>query len=183
MSKVKYISSSNEIPAGQKYILVMYGEKYAQTKHPLGFTITVDRTVSQLSFLTAIHTAKGIAKHEGMSEVFVCTAMTAGPVPTAGGMFTHVPAQDELSSNVVGLDVYNKDKQNIGTIKDIALAASGLNGYIVGVGGFLGMGDHYVVVRPSAISFNAKDNKWHATMNVNADQLRAAPEYKYFSKS
>ena len=28
-------------------------------------------------------------------------------------------AHDELSSNVVGLDVYNKDKQNIGTIKDI----------------------------------------------------------------
>jgi hypothetical protein len=36
------------------------------------------------------------------------------------------------------------------------------------------MGEHYVVVRPSAISFNAKDNKWHATMNANADQLKAA---------
>ena len=51
------------------------------------------------------------------------------------------------------------------------------------IGGFLGMGDQYVVVRPSAISFNAKDNKWQATMNVNAEQLRAAPEYKYSSKS
>ena len=49
--------------------------------------------------------------------------------------FTHVPAQDELSSDVVGLDVYNKEKQNIGTIKDIALDASGLKGYVVGVGG------------------------------------------------
>ncbi len=98
-------------------------------------------------------------------------------------MFTYVPAQDELSSNVIGLDVYNKDKQNVGTIKDIALDASGLNGYVIGVGGFLGMGDHYVVVRPSAISFNAKDNKWHATMNVNAKQFKAAPEYKCSSKS
>ena len=61
--------------------------------------------------------------------------------------------------------------------------ASGLYGYIVSVGGFLGMGDHYVVVRPSAISFNAKDNKWHATMNVNAAQLKAAPEHKYSGKS
>jgi uncharacterized protein YrrD len=85
-----------------------------------------------------------------------------GPHPTASGMFTYVPAHDELSSNVVGLDVYNKDKQNIGTIKDIALDANGLNGYIVDVGRFLDMGDHYVVVRPSAISFNAKDDKWHA---------------------
>ena len=183
MSKVKYISSLNEIPAGRKYVLVIYGEEYAETGHPLGLTITVARTVSQLSFLTAVHTAKEIARHARISDVFVCTASTPGSNPTPSGMFTYVPAHDELSSNVVGLDVYNKDKQNIGTIKDIALDASGLNGYIVNVGGFLGMGDHYVVVRPSAISFNAKDDKWHATMNVNADQLKAAPEYKYSGKS
>jgi sporulation protein YlmC with PRC-barrel domain len=181
--KVKYISSPNEIPAGQKYILVVYGEEYAHTTHPLGLTITVASTVSQLSFLTAIHTAEGIAKHAGISEVFVCTAMTPAPNPTPSGMFTYVPAQDELSSNVVGLDVYNEDSENIGTIKDIALDASGLYGYIVSVGGFLGRGDHYVVVRPSAISLKAKDNKWRATMNVNADQLKAAPEYKYYNKS
>jgi hypothetical protein len=47
----------------------------------------------------------------------------------------------------------------------------------------LGTGDHYVVVRPSAISFDAMDDKWHATMNANADQLKAAPEYKYSGKS
>ena len=183
MAKVKYISSPSEIPAGQKYVLVAYGEEYAQKKHPLGLTLTVARSVSQLSFLTAVHTAKGIAKNAGISEVFVCTAATPGPNTTPGGMFTYVPAHDELSSNVVGLDVYNKDKQNIGTIKVIALDANGLNGYIVSVGEFLGMGEHYVVVRPSVISFNAKDNKWHATMNAKADQLKAAPEYKYSSES
>ena len=181
--KVKYISSPNEIPAGQKYVLVVYGEKYAETRSSLGLTITVARTVGQLSFLTAVHTAKDIAKHAGITEVFIDAAMAPGLSPTPSGMFTYVPAQDELSSNVVGLDVYNEDKQNIGTIKDIALDANGLNGYIVSVGGFLGISDHYVVVRPSAISFKAKDNKWHATMNVNADQLKAAPEYKYSSKS
>jgi hypothetical protein len=81
MAKVKYISSTNEIPAGQKYVLVMYGEEYAQTTHTLGLTITVARTVSQLSFLTAVHTAKGIAKSAGIPEVFVCTAAKLGPHP------------------------------------------------------------------------------------------------------
>jgi hypothetical protein len=61
MSTVKFISSPNEIPVGQKYVLVIYGEEHAQTEHPLGLTITVARTVSQLSFLTAVHTAKKIA--------------------------------------------------------------------------------------------------------------------------
>jgi hypothetical protein len=73
----------------------------------------------------------------------------------------------------------NKDKQNIGTIKDIAKDASSLNGYVV----VSRDGRSLFVVRPSAISFNAKDDKWHATMNANADQLKAAPEYKYSSKS
>jgi hypothetical protein len=74
MAKVKYITSPDELPAGQNYVLVMYGEECAQTRHPLGLTITVARqqskTVSELSFLTAVRTAKGIAKQEGISNIF-----------------------------------------------------------------------------------------------------------------
>lgn len=103
----------------------------------------------------------------------------------SGGMFANIPAKDDLSSKIVGLDVYNDAKQDIGTIKDIAFNGAGVNGFILSVGGFLGLGDHYVAVRPSAINltYNASDNKWHATMNANADQLKAAPEYKYPSKT
>jgi hypothetical protein len=102
-----------------------------------------------------------------------------------GGMFTSLPAKDELSSKVIGLDVYNNANQNIGTIKDVAYNGTSVNGYVLGVGGFLGMGDHYVAVRPSAIklSYDAKDKKWHASMDANADQLKAAPEFKYPSNT
>jgi hypothetical protein len=54
MPKVKYITSPDELPAGQNYVLVMYGKEYAQMRHPLGLTITVARqdskTISELSF-------------------------------------------------------------------------------------------------------------------------------------
>ena len=74
--RVKYILSPSEIPAGRNYVLVTYGEKYEQTRHPLGLTITVARqkskTVSELSFLTAVHSAKEIAKREGIARVFAC---------------------------------------------------------------------------------------------------------------
>jgi hypothetical protein len=74
--KVKYISSPTEIPAGQRYVLVVFGDKYGQAAHPLGHTITVARqqskTVSELSFLTAVHTGKGIARQEGIPTIFVC---------------------------------------------------------------------------------------------------------------
>jgi hypothetical protein len=74
--RVKYITSPSEIPGGQTYVLVRYGDKYEQMRHPLGLTITVARhkfkTVSELSFLTAVHTAKGIGKQEGISAIFAC---------------------------------------------------------------------------------------------------------------
>lgn len=103
---------------------------------------------------------------------------------TSGGTFANIPAQDDLSSKVVGLDVYNDANQDIGTVKDIAFNGSDISGYIVSVGGFLGIGDHYVAVHPDAlnISYNSGDKKWHAKMNATADQLKAAPEYKYPSK-
>jgi PRC-barrel domain len=107
------------------------------------------------------------------------------PEMRSGGMFASLPAKDELSSKVVGLDVYNNANQNIGTIKDVAYNGDGVNGYVIGVGGFLGIGDHYVAVRPSAVklSYDAKDKKWHASMDANADQLKAAPEFKYPSNT
>ena len=86
---LKYISSQNEIPAGQKYVLVMYGEAYAETRNPLGLIITVASTAGQLSFLTAVHTAKDIAKHAGIPDVFVCSAMTRGPNPTPRDTFAY----------------------------------------------------------------------------------------------
>ena len=52
--KVKYVLSASEIPAGQNYVLVRYGEKYEEAKHPLGLTITVaqqkSKTVSDFLF-------------------------------------------------------------------------------------------------------------------------------------
>jgi PRC-barrel domain len=91
-----------------------------------------------------------------------------------------VPTSDDLSSKVVGLDIYNKDNKDIGTIKDIALNPNGrAAAYIVSVGGFLGMGDHYVAVNPAAVNVSYKDNKWQAQMNATADQLKSAPEFKY----
>jgi len=100
------------------------------------------------------------------------------------GTFTTVPRQEKLSSAIVGLSVYNDQKQDIGTIKDIAYTRAGVRAYILGVGGFLGMGDHYVAVQPGAVKITWDDNAkgWHATVDANADQLKSAPAYNYPSE-
>lgn len=92
----------------------------------------------------------------------------------------NVPSTDDLSSKLTGRDIYNKDNKDIGTIKDIALNPNGrAAAYIVSVGGFLGVGEHYVAVNPEALNIAYKDNKWHAEMNATAEQLKSAPEFKY----
>ena len=52
---------------------------------------------------------------------------------------------------------------------------------ILSVGGFLGMGEHYVAVSPSSVNvrYDQKNDKWLASMNTTKDALKAAPEFKY----
>jgi sporulation protein YlmC with PRC-barrel domain len=110
------------------------------------------------------------------------TGSTASGNPPTPGTFVSIPNNDELSSAVIGLDIYNNANQDIGQIKDIALNPNGRSqAYIVSVGGFLEMGEHYVAVNPSdvKVSYNSSDKKWHASMNASTDQLKAAPEFKY----
>jgi sporulation protein YlmC with PRC-barrel domain len=97
-------------------------------------------------------------------------------------VYVSVPENNDLSSKVVGLDIYNNDNKDIGKVQDIALTPDGrTTAYIVSVGGFLGMGERYVAVSPTAVSvtYSDTDKKWHAKMNATADQLKAAPEFKY----
>jgi sporulation protein YlmC with PRC-barrel domain len=101
---------------------------------------------------------------------------------TAVSHFVSVQSGDMLSSNVVGLHVYDTANTNIGNVQDIAFDSSkAVKAYVLSVGGFLGMGKHYVAVDPDAvkIQYDANYKKWHANMNATKDELKAAPEFKY----
>lgn len=112
-------------------------------------------------------------------------AACAQSVPAAAPQFVSVSEASSLTSNLVGLKVTNAGGESIGEIKDVVMTADkGVAGFIVSVGGFLGLGERYVVVDPTAVavSYNGADQKWHAKMNATADQLKAAPVFKYEGK-
>ena len=51
------------------------------------------------------------------------------------------------ASKLVGVNVYNEANEKIGDISDVILDKSGkVENVVLGVGGFLGMGEHYVAV-------------------------------------
>jgi sporulation protein YlmC with PRC-barrel domain len=77
-------------------------------------------------------------------------AATATPSPTA------TKAQGNLwrASKLKGLNVYNEQNEKLGDISEILIDKSGkIDGIIIGVGGFLGMGQHDIKVEMSKLKF------------------------------
>jgi len=115
------------------------------------------------------------------TAVLIVGAQAQTALTTTTEVFTTTQPTDVLSSNLIGLDVTNDANETIGEIKDLVISNDQLSGYILSVGGFLGIGDHYVSVNPKAvqITYLDADKKWKAVMNATKEQLKAAPEFKY----
>lgn len=114
------------------------------------------------------------------SPVLAEEAKTVGTAP-AEAKFSTVAPNEMFSSKLKGLNVYNQKDESVGEITDIAIKNNAVDALILSVGGFLGMGEHYVAVSPSSVNVkhDAKNDKWVASMNTTKDALKAAPEFKY----
>jgi sporulation protein YlmC with PRC-barrel domain len=76
----------------------------------------------------------------------VATAQTTTRTDAAAPAAAHREGEWR-ASKLVGVDVYNEANEKIGDISEIILDKSGkVSNVIIGVGGFLGMGEHYVAV-------------------------------------
>ena len=79
------------------------------------------------------------------------TANTANTATTLSESSLH---GDWRTSKVVGLSVYNENNESIGTINDLLMDKSGnIKAVVLGVGGFLGMGEHLVAVPFDKVKF------------------------------
>ena len=114
------------------------------------------------------------------SPVLAEEAKTTGTAPAAA-KFQTVSKDEMFWSKLKGLNVYNQKDELVGEITDIAMKGNQIDALILSVGGFLGMGEHYVAVAPSSVNIrhDAKNDKWLATMNTTKEALKAAPEFKY----
>lgn len=80
-----------------------------------------------------------------VAAALLSTALIAGTA-FAQSSTTHKDGEWR-SSKLVGVDVYNEANEKIGDIEELILDRSGkVANVVLGVGGFLGMGEHYVAV-------------------------------------
>src|SRR5450631_2385111 len=111
---------------------------------------------------------------------FAEDAKTTGTAP-ADAKFSTVPNDEIISSKLRGLNVHNQKDESVGEIADFAIKNNQVDALILSVGGFLGIGEHYVAVSPSSITirYDAPNDNWLASMNTTKEALQAAPEFTY----
>ena len=94
------------------------------------------------------------------AALLTSTAFAQAPAPTNPPAAAKTDAGPKLatphwrSSKLIGVKIYNEQNERLGDINEIILDPAGkVMGYIVGVGGFLGMGEHDILVEPAKIKF------------------------------
>ncbi|ACB26596.1 MULTISPECIES: PRC-barrel domain-containing protein [Methylobacterium] len=137
-----------------------------------------------------------------LAGLATASAQTDGAKPDGGSAATPVPGapatmadnlrptfvaqtpDDMVASKLIGSSVVNGANETIGQIADFVLDQKGaVKAWIIGVGGFLGIGSKYVAVDPSVLKLDRTDGKTlQARIDTTKDQLRAAPEYVYLGK-
>lgn len=99
----------------------------------------------------------------------------------AGGYLTEQSADQISAKTYIGQSVYNGQNESIGSINDLVLLKQGgVVAAIVGVGGFVGIGQKNVAVPFDKITAtqNVEDGSIKLTTTETADALKAAPEFK-----
>jgi len=104
----------------------------------------------------------------------------APKVPVAGQIMTQ-PDDTLLSRDFVGQNIYQPDDTKIGSISDLLLSKDGKNvqGFVIGVGGFLGIGERSVALKMEQLKIMPEANGTvKLVMDIKRDDLANAPAFK-----
>jgi hypothetical protein len=117
------------------------------------------------------------------SPAFAQQAPVTPPNPQATAnskILSSVPAQSVTLADWYKQSFYDPSNAKIGEVRDVLLSSDGkVTALIVGVGGFLGIGEKDVAVPFNAIKHETRDGKVYLTMDATKDELKAAPGLRY----
>lgn len=125
-------------------------------------------------------------------------AVTAAFAQSSNSTQTASAKSEWQASKLIHMNVYNGQNQKIGDIKELMLDKTGkVANVVIGVGGFLGVGEHDVAVNFDRLKWSdaaattgssqptnqSKNNKQnypdHAVLDATKDQLKSMPNFDY----
>jgi sporulation protein YlmC with PRC-barrel domain len=112
-------------------------------------------------------------------------AQTAGKSGAATNFVTQQPANEWLARVFIGQAVHNAAGETIGDINDLVFNRTGqISTVVIGVGGFLSIGEKGVGVRFSALTFNVgKNGERVIVVALTKQDLTQAPSFKATEKT
>jgi opacity protein-like surface antigen len=104
--------------------------------------------------------------------------------PAAAGSFVQKQeASDWRGSKVIGSTVYGPDNASIGEVNDVLIGSDGkIKAAVIGVGGFLGVGEKYVAIPFEQLNVTRKPDSSSIDkikVSLTKDQLKNAPTFAY----
>ena len=112
------------------------------------------------------------------------TAPSTSNVPKApvAGQIVVQDGNTILAKELIGQTVYAPDKTKIGSISDLILSKDGktVDGFVVGVGGFLGIGEKSVAMKFDRlqITHDSQSGSVQLMMDAKKDELADTPSFK-----
>lgn len=123
----------------------------------------------------------GVAPTDGASDT--TTEAPAAELQTAPAEPAPAiePAEGNLASLIIGESVYNgvgDDAQDIGKVNDVVLSSAGkAEALVIGVGGFLGMGQKNVAFDFSKADWAERDGDRWLVVEATRESLEALPDF------
>jgi sporulation protein YlmC with PRC-barrel domain len=97
----------------------------------------------------------------------------------ANRFLTNVGQDQWLVGNIWNKNVYNSAGKSIGDLKDVLIDRDGkVVAVVVGVGGFLGLGEKNVAVDYSYLEKNGGISPNRIVLNMSEQDLRSAPDFR-----
>lgn len=108
---------------------------------------------------------------------------TGSDSAAASGSYLTEQAETQISANdYIGKPVYNAEDKSIGDVNDLIMEEDGgIVAAVIGVGGFLGIGEKDVAVPMEKLTMTRdaeNNNEVRLTTTETAEALQAAPEFK-----
>ena len=114
--------------------------------------------------------------------VLTCIAAAAlvSGAHAATSAMSAAPSDSWTITDYYKQDVYDPHQSKIGSVDDVLVDKSGkVTGLVIGVGGFLGIGEKDVIVPFTAVKSEKKNDKWWLTLDETKDSLKGAPGFEY----
>lgn len=122
--------------------------------------------------------AEQTAPADPMAKPAMPSATSADAGPASGTYLTEQAATQVAASDYMGKSIYNAEDKSIGDVNDLIMEENGgVVAAVVGVGGFLGIGEKNVAIPMDKLTVTREDDSVRLTTTETAETLKSAPKF------